>query len=310
MLLKSNNHASASAAPLNTPTTTANDRYQRERICLSITHAPTGHSAGTPLVTIAGAGARAHGSSTQIKRPQSAPRGTLQPICAARTPSSKANRSKRELERLNHGRSQLLATGLRCVNRIGDFVFSRSEPSMSEFFNLNSANQKFKLEAQKDRAARRVCSCSLQAFNAPIPYSRCRLQSFHSKARNARHSGCVRTEAPSQQAHARARLHGSNRRFARGAHAPFVKQLDKRSRIDAHKRHVQRARQYRGAVPFTQVSAISARMRCSTHRAAPQCARRRLPFLADFTRCSRHGNDASNVFGAAAHRAFFDGRHP
>ena len=40
---------------------------------------------------------------------------------------------------------------------------------------------------------------------------------------------------------------------ARRAHAPFVKQLNKRSRIDAHKRHVQRAGHARGRTVYPGV---------------------------------------------------------
>ena len=91
---------------------------------------------------------------------------------------------------------------------------------------------------------------------------------------------------------------------ARGAHAPFVKQLDKGSRIDAHKRHVQRAR-------YTRSSAVYAGIGDFGKNALLQLiAQRRnargiaCHILAGFTRRSRHSNDTGNVFSAAAHRAF------
>lgn len=70
---------------------------------------------------------------------------------------------------------------------------------------------------------------------------------------------------------------------ARRAHAPLVKQLDKRSRIDAHKRHVQRAGHARGRTVYP-VLAISARMRHSnSSRSAAMCA----ASLAIFSQASR-----------------------
>ena len=91
---------------------------------------------------------------------------------------------------------------------------------------------------------------------------------------------------------------------ARCAHAPLVKQLDKRSRIDAHKRHVQRAGHARSRTVYPGVGDFGKNATfqfVAKRRYAHSIARH---ILAGLTRCGRHGNDAGNVFGAAAHRAF------
>ena len=91
---------------------------------------------------------------------------------------------------------------------------------------------------------------------------------------------------------------------ARRAHAPLVKQLDKRSRIDAHKRHVQRAGHARGRTVYPGVGDFgkNATFQFVTKRRNARGVARHI--LAGLTRRSCHSNDAGNVFGAAAHRAF------
>ena len=91
---------------------------------------------------------------------------------------------------------------------------------------------------------------------------------------------------------------------ARSAHAPFVKQLDKGSRIDAHKRHVQRARHARSSTVYAGIGDFGKNVPLQLIAQRRNARGVACHIFAGLTRCSRHGNDAGNVFSAAAHRTF------